>query len=285
MYQVVFYGLMASPPTKAHQLILKQLQASYPPQQYTIDYAHDVENNKPLCTVRNDADEIVFSGALESLGISEPVADVGSRVLERSIKRTLAKRDRIDYIEICCVPSADGPPVLGKLPSAQNTHRQTMIEMAAAEVDETSIIVSDMEIVLSQLIGLPSYTANSLIVLRDGLCGLLSRPENLLTSDEKKQSTAQRKALLNERKKSISHYLEHPTHEWLTPHGLIDEASQVTLVMGSDAFNRLEKWFDASTVVAYANEIVVIDREGSKPLADVSNYSSTAFRDQIAINA
>ncbi len=270
MYKLVFYGLMASPPTKAHFAILKQLVAAHPQRKFTFDHACDPKNNKSFCTVRNDANEEVFSGDLELLGISGPVGDVERSVLERLIKRALAKTGRMDYTEILCVPSADGPPVLGKSPSAQNHHRLEMLTIAAAEVDEANIIICDMEIFLSQLIGLPSYTANTLIVLRDGFYGLLDKLKNLLTSAE--------------RTTAIMHYLEHPTHEWLTPYGLIDPASSITLVMGSDAFNSLDRWFDSPRIVAYANEIVVVDREGSKPFGDVSNYSSTAFRDQIAIN-
>ena len=158
MYKIVFYGLMASPPTKAHQAILKQLLVAYPQKKYNIDYISDSKNNKIHCTVQNDAHEIVFSGTLESLGILGPVHDVESNVLERLIKTKLAKSDCIDYTEICCVPSADGPPVLGKSPSAQNFHRYEMLKIAVEEVDESRIIVSDIEIALSELIELPSYT-------------------------------------------------------------------------------------------------------------------------------
>lgn len=277
MYKLVFYGLMASPPTKAHQAILKQLVETHPQKPFTIDY-------HSLCTVRNEANDIVFCGTLESLGLSGQVNDIESTERERCIKRALAKRDCIDYTEICCVLSADGPPVLDKSPSTHHVHRLNMLKMAAAEVDETRIMVSDMEIVLSQLTGLPSYTANTLMVLRDGLQGLLDNPQNLLTPDEAKKPASAKAMLLAQRSAAILHYLEHSTHAWLTPRGVVDPASAITLVMGSDAYNSLDRWFDSPRVVAYVNEIKVADREGSKPFEDVSNYSSTGFRDQIAIH-
>ena len=323
MYKVVFYGLMASPPTKAHQAILKQLLVAYPQKKYIINYSPDLENKKTWCTVQNDTHEIVFSGTLESLGFSVTRHD-----LDRLIKIKLAKAGYLDYTEVCCVPSADGPPVLGKSPSAQNHHRYEMLKIAAAEVDETGVIVSDIEIALSELIELPSYTANTLIVLREGLIGLLDHPDNLLSVDERKRGAAEKRVLLEKRIAAIHHYLEHPNNPWLTPHGLMDDVLNkdelnITLVMGLDSFNSLERWFDASCIASHSNEIAIVGRADSnralldaclgtvaQPVVfssffeslkmarkvsvlsldtllgveDISTYSSTGVRDEIVLN-
>ncbi|MFZ4077484.1 MAG: hypothetical protein ACOYKA_05810 [Legionellaceae bacterium] len=306
MYKLIFYGLMASPPTLGHQEIIETLQAYYSLQKYTIEHEVDEENSS-CCTVRNEESGIVFQDSLVSLGLSGH-----ERLLDRAIKRALAKRGDIDYFEILCVPSADGSAVLGKSPSATQIHRLAMLRLAVEPMNEVlkepCVLVSDVEMALSQLIDLPSYTVNTLIVLHEGLLGLVARPEHLLSTDEKKKTSAERASLLNQRVMAIHHYLECPTHEWLTPHGLIENPSQkdqlqIILVMGEDSLGTLPRWFAAEHLVEWAHHLIIIPRVGCSvkdrpslnlklpPLSylplthsqSVASCSSSGFREYIAL--
>lgn len=280
MYNVVMYGLMASPPTKAHQAILEKLLAETAAKNTPVTFAY--HGGQCTYSYQNESSETV------TRSISFSGSDRAN--LERQIKKDLAKQNLINYTEILCVPSADGPAVLGKSPSAVDTHRLAMMEIAANDVMERTgdhrIVVSDIEMALSKLIGLPSYTANTLIILKEGLNGLLSKTplENyLLTPQERKEKTAEEKAVLvHERKGKIESYLANYStnpHEFLTPDGLklaTELPVGIDLSMGLDSFNSLDRWNNPDDIVGQADALTVFTREGNTSKLDTCISSSEA---------
>ena len=307
MYHLCLYGLMAAPPTKAHQAIIHQLLANHLQQTYTLAYT-PAPNGQCIVTVQNSLNKTIFNDTLVSLGLPPSLSHTEPSVRDRLVKRALSKQHFIDYTEICCMLSADGPPVLGKLSSAPSHHRFEMLKLAANEVDDPDaprVIVSDLEIELSQWIELPSYTANTLTVLRKGLNELMKHDDHLLSiSEQTNLSLSDKNEHLNRRKEKITAYLQNPAHEWLTADGFLpDDQCRISLVMGLDSFNSLHKgtWFHSIDIYNYADAIYVIDRKGSDlsivhahrekhcPVflmklmgaEDMSDYSSTACRHQI----
>ncbi|MBP9726077.1 MAG: hypothetical protein KBD83_01240 [Gammaproteobacteria bacterium] len=199
---------------------------------------------------------IIIGGAL-----SPPTQD-GHEALVRGIIDQRARAGKMDEnTEIVLLPSADGQPVLGKEITAVAKHRLAMVGHMVTKINHPLLAASDLEIALAEIIELPSYTANTLIVLREGLNGLLKRPLNLLTPKEKELSEDDQADLILQRIEKIQQYLESLTHPWLTPDGILpNEDDEIIAVYGADSLKSFSGWYDVDTLIQYVNELYFLPR-------------------------
>jgi nicotinate (nicotinamide) nucleotide adenylyltransferase len=157
---------------------------------------------------------------------------------------------------IMLLPSADGSPVLGKKPTASQQNRYHMASMMARAINRTllpppMVSVSDLEITLGSMTGMPSYTANTVLVLRH---------ENLLTVHEKTGSAAEQERLIHMRSARICHYLNKPHHPCLTANGIVHNNDEIILVYGADSLQQMSQWYDLKTLTEAVTQLYIIPR-------------------------
>lgn len=181
---------------------------------------------------------------------------------------------------IILLPSADGAAVLGKKPTASQEHRYHMTSIMAQAINKTHstaglLSVSDFELILASITELPSYTANTLIVLRQGLNGLLNQPDHLLTPEEQTSSSREQDTLINMRSQRIRQYLKKPTHPYLTADGILRQQDDIILVYGADSLQHMSQWYDYTTLITLATQLYVIPRANLDSEAQKSKLEQT----------
>lgn len=171
--------------------------------------------------------------------------------------------------------TADGHPVLGKTPSAPAKDRFEMTRLAAHDTHDPRILASNIEILLSHITGLPSYTVMTVFLLREGSDAFRKKIEDnkelLLTPEERKKLDPQLKTdLIAQKFANFSNKfdekqatLDAAIHQ-LSPSGktfLSTQEVNFMLVMGSDSFNSFSCWNGFREIIQFIDGIVVTQRE------------------------
>lgn len=171
--------------------------------------------------------------------------------------------------------TADGHPVLGKTPSAPAKDRFEMTRLAAGDTGDSRIVASDIEILLSNITNLPSYTVMTVFLLREGSDAFRKKIEDnkelLLTPEERKKLDPQLKIdLIAQKFADFSNKLDEKQavlDAAIRPLSLNGKAYlpinevNLMLVMGSDSFNTFSCWNGFQEIIQLINGIVVTQRE------------------------
>lgn len=100
---------------------------------------------------------------------SPPTIRGHEAMIRVAMAKFLADGHVLSALKVVMLPSADGPPVLGKVSSASAHHRVAMVNIMASKLqqDFPSVVfqVSQLDILFGQLTGQPSYLVDTLRLL------------------------------------------------------------------------------------------------------------------------